>query len=151
MKATYPLARIWRTLVIVLPVGLVVVCLLPLLTGIASEEASNLIWMAIAMGGIFGAYSCGTINSKIITSPAGIEAVALGIRLQATWDKVERVDINPYGVVNLLFKEPLYKSKLVNALLRPLAYDRMIQLSPYTCIPYFSNRVYNGKIVTPIA
>lgn len=131
MKNTYSLARTWRYLLIVTWVGSVLMFLLPILIGNFSGKASNLIWAAIIVGGIYGAYTYGEVTSKIITSHAGIEAVAFGIRLQATWDKIERVEINPYGFVNLLFKEPLYKSKLINTLLRPLAYDRTIQLSPY--------------------
>ncbi|OQA18416.1 MAG: hypothetical protein BWY63_02052 [Chloroflexi bacterium ADurb.Bin360] len=131
MKNIYPLARIWRYLLIVLAVGLVTTFLSPILSVNFSGKASDLVWATLIVGGVYGAYAYGELTSKIITSPAGIETVAFGIRLQATWDKVERVDINPFGFVNLFFKESLYKSKLVNALLRPFAYDRTIQLSPY--------------------
>ncbi|MBN1923123.1 MAG: hypothetical protein JW892_17895 [Anaerolineae bacterium] len=131
MKHTYPLARIWRYLLIVSSVGFSSMFLLPVIIGNFPGKASDFIWAAIIAGGISGAYSYGTITSKIITSPAGIEAVAFGISLQATWDKVERVDINPYGFVNLVSKDSLYKNKLVSTLLRPLAYNRTIQLSPY--------------------
>lgn len=131
MKNTYILARTWRYMLIVSSVGLVIIFLLPVFIGNFAGKASDFIWSGIIIGGISGALTYGTVTSKIITSPEGIETVSFGVRVQATWDKVEKVDINPYGFVNLFFKESLYKNKLVNSLLRPLAYDRTIQLSPY--------------------
>lgn len=116
---------------IVSSVGLVLIFLFPVFTGSFSGKASDFIWSAIIIGGISGALTYGTITSKIITSPEGVEILSFGFRVKATWDKVEKVDINPYGFVNLFFKEPLYKNQIINALLRPLAYDRTIQLSPY--------------------
>jgi hypothetical protein len=101
------------------------------LFGEISDSPSTWIWGALIVGGISGGLTYGTVTSRIITSPEGIESVSFGIRIKATWDEVERVDVNPYGFVNLVFKESLYRNKLWNAMLRPLAYDRTIQLSPY--------------------
>jgi len=131
MKNTYILARTWRYLLIVSSVGLTIGFLFPVFIGNFSGKASDFIWPAVIIGGISGTLTYGTVTSKIMTSPEGIETVAFGVKVQATWDKVERVDINHYGFVNLFFKESLYKNQLVNSFLRPLAYDRIIQLSPY--------------------
>lgn len=131
MKNSYTLVRTWQYMLIASSAGLVVVFLLPVFIGNFSGKASEFIWSAMIIGSISGALTYGTVTSKIITSPEGIETVSFGIRLRATWDKVEKVDINSYGFVNLFFKESLYKNQLVNSLLHPLAYDRTIQLSPY--------------------
>lgn len=131
MKNTYILARTWRYLLIVSSVGLTIGFLFPVFIGNFSGKASDLIWSAVIIGGISGTLTYGTVTSKIMTSPEGIETLSFGVRVQATWDKVERVDINPYGFINLFFKESLYKNQLLNSFLRPLAYDRTIQLSPY--------------------
>ncbi len=131
MKNTYILARTWRYVLIVSSVGLVILSILPIFFGNFAGKASDFIRSAIIIGGISGTLTYGIVTSKIITSPEGIETVSFGLRVQATWDKVEKVDINPYGFANLYFKESLYKNKLVNSLLRPLASDRTIQLSPF--------------------
>jgi hypothetical protein len=96
----------------------------------ASVKDEGFYFIVLFFAGMMG-LSYGTLSSTITTSPEGIECVSFGIRVKATWDKVERIDANTYGFVNLFFKEPLYKNKFINALFRPFAYDRTIQLSPY--------------------
>lgn len=131
MINVHRLARIWRYLLIASSTGLVLTFLLPPITGKTSDAPSIWIWGAIIVGGLSGAITYGMVTSRIITSPGGIESVSFGIRVKASWEQVENIDINPFGFVNLVFKESLYQSKLLNALLRPLAYDRIFQLSPY--------------------
>jgi len=131
MRNTYMLARTWRHLLIGSSVGLTLMFLLPPLLGNISGKPIDFVWAALIVGLISGCLTYGTVTSKIVTTPEGIENVSFGIKVKASWEKVERVDINPYGFVNLFFKEPLFKSQFVNSLLRPLAYDRTIQLSPF--------------------
>lgn len=131
MRNSYMLARTWRYLLIGSSIGLVVMILLPPLFGNISGKPSDFLWAALIVGVISGSLTYGTVTSRIITSPEGIENVSFGIKVTASWDKVERVDINSYGFVNLFFKEPLFKSQFIISLLRPLAYERTIQLSPF--------------------
>jgi len=131
MINVYSPARIWRYLLIASSVGLFLMLLLPSFLGIYSGKVSDLIWTAFIVGGLSGLFTYLSLLSKIVTSPEGIECVEFGIRAKARWDKVERVDINGYGFVNLVFKESIYRNRLVNYILRPLAHNKMIQLSPY--------------------
>lgn len=131
MKNIYTIAPIWRYLVIISSIGSVLLFLFPVFIGNFSGKASDFIWSALAVGCISGVITYGIITSKVITSPEGIESISFGIKTIAAWDKVEKVDINSYGFVNLFFKEPLYKNQLINGLYRSLASDRIIQLSPY--------------------
>jgi hypothetical protein len=130
-KTYYELAQTWRYLLIGSSVGLVVMFLLHPLLGNISGKPSDFLWAALIVGLISGGFTYGAVTNKIVTSPEGIENVYFGIKVKASWDKVERVDINSYGFVNLFFKESLFKSQFVNSLLRPLAYNRTIQLSPF--------------------
>lgn len=130
MKNTYKLARKWHFLLIGSCVGFLLIILMAIFFLGASIKGDGFFWTVLIFAGMVGG-AYGTLSSKITTSVEGIEYASFGIRAKATWDKIERVDINSYGFVNLLFKEPLYKSQFVNALFRPLAYDRTIQLSPY--------------------
>lgn len=130
MKNTYKLTRTWNYMMIGSCIGFLLIIVMVIASGSASVKDDGFIWIVLIWLGMI-ALSYGTLSSKIITSAEKFECVSFGIRVQATWDKVERVDINPYGFVNLFFKEPLYKNQFFNALLRPLAYDRTIQLSPY--------------------
>lgn len=140
-------------MMIVASVAIFFIPLLPLLVGEYSGKATDFIWTSIFLGGISGAATYGIVTSKITTSPEGVETISFGVRIKASWDKVERVDINPYGFVNLIFKESLYKNRFVNAFLRPLGYDRSIQLSPYiddlatdTMLKDIANYVPNSNI-----
>jgi hypothetical protein len=128
MTNVYRIARSWRYITIGSCVGLVLIFFLPVFLGNTSSE---FIWSALLAGGISGVLAYGVITSRIITSPKGVESISFGLRAQGTWDKVEKVDINPYGFVNLMFRETIYKNRLVNGIFRPLAYNRTIQLSPY--------------------
>lgn len=130
MKYTYKLTRTWNYMMIGSCTGFLLIIIMLIASGSVSIKAEGFGWIFLFWLGMVG-LSYGTLSSKIITSEEKFECVSFGIRVQATWDKVERVDINPYGFVNLFFKEPLYKNQFFNALLRPLAYDRTIQLSPY--------------------
>src|SRR6185436_15360777 len=130
MKNTYKLTRTWRSLAIGPCVGILLIMLIVITPNRAlMKEAGFGVFVLIWLGLVGLAY--GTVSGKLITSPENIERIALGMRVQATWDKVERIDINPQGFVNLIFKEPLYKNSFINALCRPLGYDRTIQLSPF--------------------
>ena len=130
MKQTYKLTSIWHYLLIGSCVGFLLIVFLAMVGNGASAKDEGFGWIVFIFAVMVG-LSYGTLSSKITTSAEGIECVSFGIRAEATWDKVERIDVNPYGFVNLFFKEPLFKNKFINALLRPLAYDRTIQLSPY--------------------
>jgi VIT1/CCC1 family predicted Fe2+/Mn2+ transporter len=111
-------------------VGFLLIILLAIFANGTLVQDEGFHWIVLFFAGMVG-LSYGTLSSTITTSPEGIECVSFGIRVRATWDRVERIDINPYGFVNLFFKESLYKNEFINALFRPLAYDRTIQLSPY--------------------
>jgi hypothetical protein len=111
-------------------VAFLLIIILVIASGSASVKDDGFWWIVLFWLGMVG-LSYGTLSSKIITSAEKFECVSFGIRMQATWDKVEKLDINPYGFVNLYFKEPFHKNQFFNALLRSLAYDRTIQLSPY--------------------
>ncbi len=82
----------------------------------------------VVLGGI--GIACG-ITSEIITSPEGLEYTSIGWRVSLAWPGIKEVRENESGIVNLVSKESLYRSRIVNSLLHPLGADRMIQLSPF--------------------
>lgn len=128
MTNVYKVARTWQYLMAGASVALILVCLLPVFAG---EISIDYIGSVLVVGGILGVLSYGVMASKIITSPDGIEYRSFGLRVQGTWDQVEKMDINPYGFVNLRFKKSLFKNRLAKGLFHPFAYDKTIQLSPY--------------------
>ncbi len=127
MTNLYRLARAWRAILIVCSAGLV---LIPIGLAVASPRDSALVPVVLLFIGL-AALSCGALFSRIIISPSGIEYRLLGTRATAAWDKVDRIDLNPFGFINLMCREPIYQGQIVNFLLRPLGYNRTIQLSPY--------------------
>lgn len=131
MTNTYKLAKTWQWLLIAPSVSLILLFLLLPFIDTGSDGISGYILPFLIVGGISGSMIYMALTSKLLTSPEGIESVSFGIRIKVTWDQVEKIDINPYGIVNLVFKESIFKSRVVTALLHPLAYDRTIQLSPY--------------------
>lgn len=130
MKQTYKLTWIWHALLIGSCAGFLLIVALAMVGNSASMQDEGFCWIVFIFATMVG-LSYGTLSSRITTSPEGIECFSFGVRAKVSWDKVERIDINPYGFINLFFKESLFKNQFVNALLRPLAYDRTIQLSPY--------------------
>jgi hypothetical protein len=130
MKQTYKLTWIWQYLLMGSCVGFLLIVLLAIFGLGASVQDEGFGWVVFIFAAMIG-LSYGTLSSRITTSAEGIECASFGIRVKASWDKVEGININPYGFINLFFKESLYKNKFINVLLRPLAYDRTIQLSPY--------------------
>ena len=47
------------------------------------------------------------------------------------WSAAQSVEVNSFGVVNLILSQPHTRSKLFGWYLRPFGLDRAIQLSPY--------------------
>jgi len=90
------------------------------------------VWaLLIVVSAILGGMIYGTMASKIITSPKGIEHISFGIHVRATWDKVEKIEFTHDGLVKLLFKEPIWTNKLATVFLFLYPYNKMIMLSPY--------------------
>lgn len=85
----------------------------------------------IVVSAISGGMIYGTVTSKIVTSPEGIENISFGIQVMATWDKIEKIEFAPDGLVNLHFKEPIYTNQLARTLRFLYPYDKTILLSPY--------------------
>src|SRR5690349_5829946 len=110
MKNTYKLTRTWNYMMIGSCLGFLLIIGMVITSGSASVKDEGFGWIILFWLGMVG-LSYGTLSSKIMTSAEKFECVSFGIRVQATWDKVERVDINTYGFVNLFFKEPLYKNQ----------------------------------------
>lgn len=123
----FRLARTWRYFVIASSSALALLFLLAPLLDTTLDAPSSWFLGAIFVGGL----THGILSSRMITSPEGIESVSFGFRVKVSWAKVEKVNINSFGFVNLVVKESIYNNKVLNALLRPLAFDRTIQLSPY--------------------
>lgn len=129
---TYKLAKIWQSLLIVPSV-----CLILLFWSLVfiEDDLSGIpvgAWVfIITVTAISSSFIYNAVTSKIITSPEGIASVSFGIRVNVAWDKVEGIDVNQQGFVNLVFKEAIYRNRLVNILLSPLAYEKTFQLSPY--------------------
>ena len=132
MTNTYKLAKIWQSLFII-----PAVCLILLFWSLVfSEDDLSEIpagaWIFIGTVTLFaGSLIYNALTSKTITSPEGIENVSFGIRIKITWENVERIDVNQQGIINLIFKNPIYESGCANAFLRLLSYDKAFQLSPY--------------------
>jgi hypothetical protein len=110
--------------------GFLLIILLVIFLGNVSVRDEGFVWVVGILAVMIG-FSYGTASSRIITYTDGVECVSFGLRVKVPWSQVERLDINSFGFVNLVFKQPIYKNRLVNSLLKPLAADRTIQLSPY--------------------
>lgn len=140
MINAYKFSNTWRYLLIIPSIILFLLFWLLYIFGGGSLDMPIAAWTPlIVVSAISGWVIYGTMISKLTTSPNSIESVTLGIRVEATWDKVEKIDMTPDGFINLVFKEPIYTSKLANVLFGLLAYDKIIQISPFIDDPATSD------------
>ena len=131
MKKVFRLAKPTRNLLLISSSGLTLLFFFMLVFGNPTGGVNELIWafliiMGIAISGFYGAF-----NTRLIISSEGLENFSGFIRVKAAWNQVEKIEINPFGIINLHFKEPIYQPRLFKKLVTSLGYDRMIQISLY--------------------
>ncbi len=82
---------------------------------------------------LFGVLFIGTaLVSRRVTSPAAIEQIDFLYRVAVPWSEIDRIEVNPYGIVNLMLKHPAASGCLPIVWYCSLfGYDRMISLSGF--------------------
>lgn len=82
---------------------------------------------------LFGAFCIGeALVSRRVTSPAAIEQIDFLYRLAVPWSEIGRIEVNPYGIVNLMLKHPAASGCLpIVWYCRLFGFDRMISVSGF--------------------
>ena len=96
---------------------------------------------------LFGVLFIATaLVSRRVTSPAAIEQVDFLYRAAVPWSEIDRIDVNPYGFVNLMLKHPAASGCLPIVWYgRLFGFDRMISVSG------FGTGRDHGELVADIA
>jgi hypothetical protein len=71
------------------------------------------------------------VSTRIITSPQELTTSSVGVSIRISWDNIERIENNQFGVVNLILRRPLSYGCLANWYLRLMGLDRLVQISPF--------------------
>jgi len=82
---------------------------------------------------LFGVFCIGkALVSRRVTSPAGIQQMDLLCRVAVPWSEIDRIEVNPYGIVNLILKHPAASGCLpIVWYCRLFGFDRMISVSGF--------------------
>ena len=124
----YKISKTWQVTLICSSIALFVTIFLPAFSVSQPEDASNLILGACIAGGISGLFSFILISAKYITSPSHIASELLWISTKTTWNNIEKIEIDPRGMLNMTCKEPLYNNSIANAIAKLLGCDRTFQI-----------------------
>ncbi len=82
---------------------------------------------------LFGVFCIGeALVARRVTSPAGIEQIDFLYRVEVPWSEIDRIEVNPYGFVNLMLKHPAASGCLPIVWYgRLFGFDRMISVSGF--------------------
>ena len=130
MTHVYPLSRTSRALIIYPLAGLAFLFGYILYKDAGLGVAQKLAWAAFVAGLLLLWVRC-ALESKVITSPAGLEYHELLIMANISWEQVSSVVKNPFGIVQLHTKTPIYAQPWLDRCMRFWGYDRHINISPY--------------------
>ena len=131
-RKTYPLAPSWRNVLIASGLLLALIPVLPfMLNSKLTGTIADFVCLFIFVYGFTAISVWYGLRTRLVTSPMGIECYALGLLASATWDTAERVDVNAFGIVNLVFSQPYARSRLFSWYTRGLGLYRLMQISPF--------------------
>jgi hypothetical protein len=131
-RKTYRLAPSWRNVFIACGLLLGPIPVLPLM--LKSKVTGTIVDFVCLFLFVYGLAAMSLwygLRTRLVSSPTGLERYALGLRTSATWDTAERVDVNAFGIVNLVFSQPYARSRLFGWYTHPLGLDRLMQISPF--------------------
>ena len=133
-------------------IGLLILLISLLLLIIYTTVPTNItgfVWLGIILMAIIVAFTFGTITNKIILSPAGFKYISFGISLLMAWDTVEKVSFDNYGIVKIIFREPVFQNRWVNKILLPIDSGHAVQLSSFIDNSSSSNLIRDIKYFAP--
>ena len=123
----------WRLFFLVSGIACFLIPIFPL---VVYKNATSSLWGIVCLLGFF--FGLGAISlyeaafNRIITSPAGIEYHCSPYRIRTVWVNTVRIEANPYGVINLVLRDPALSGfPLFSWYFKVFGYDRLIQISPY--------------------
>jgi hypothetical protein len=132
-KKSHFLSRSWRITLVALALLVLATPLWPVVLSLpisGSPTEFTCFFGFVFVLGSWGLYEA--LFNRVVTSPEGIEYHFAMYRITTTWSNVKHIETNPFGIVNVVLREPALKGiPPFSWYFKLVGYDRLIQLSPY--------------------